>query len=88
MIGEFEKPWLDDSKKKPNWDRIIFYTCCSIAFGKQATNFIEPDPGNDSNYRCKAVSGYICWSAYAEVPKHDVCIKSSHYYFMSTISDS
>lgn len=34
LIGEFEKPWLDDNKKRPNWDSIIFYTCACIALGK------------------------------------------------------
>jgi hypothetical protein len=36
LIGEFEKPWLDDNKKRPNWDSIIFYTCAFIALGKHS----------------------------------------------------
>ncbi|KFY69175.1 hypothetical protein V496_00451 [Pseudogymnoascus sp. VKM F-4515 (FW-2607)] len=31
LVGEFEKPWLNSSKRGPNWDSIIFYTCVSIA---------------------------------------------------------
>lgn len=37
LIGEFEKPWLEDNKRRPNWDSIIFYTCIGIALGKQLT---------------------------------------------------
>ncbi|KAJ5392623.1 hypothetical protein N7509_008113 [Penicillium cosmopolitanum] len=53
LTGEFEKPWLEDGKRKPNWDSIIFYTCCAIAL---------------------CVSGYICWSEYEKVPRHDWCM--------------
>ncbi|CAI7608215.1 unnamed protein product [Penicillium manginii] len=53
LTGEFEKPWLEDGKRKPNWDSIIFYTCCAIAV---------------------CVSGYICWSEYEKVPRHDWCM--------------
>lgn len=39
LTGEFEKPWLEDGKRKPNWDSIIFYTCCAIALCKESTAF-------------------------------------------------
>ncbi|KAJ5593911.1 uncharacterized protein N7459_000119 [Penicillium hispanicum] len=53
LIGEFEKPWLHDTKRSPNWDTIIFYTCVVIAL---------------------AISGYICWHAYTDVPQHEYCL--------------
>ncbi|UPK99869.1 hypothetical protein LCI18_010804 [Fusarium solani-melongenae] len=33
LKGEFEKPWLEKSKKEVNWDSIIFYTCIFIGLG-------------------------------------------------------
>ncbi|KAL3488154.1 concanavalin A-like lectin/glucanase domain-containing protein [Aspergillus germanicus] len=31
LVGEFEKPWLKDGKRKLDWDRVIFYTGVLIA---------------------------------------------------------
>lgn len=70
LIGEFEKPWLEDNKKKLNWDSIIFYTCASIALGKY--NNLIWARGILTIFFFKVVSGYICWAAYAQVPKHEV----------------
>ncbi|KAH7140029.1 concanavalin A-like lectin/glucanase domain-containing protein [Dactylonectria estremocensis] len=33
LTGEFEKPWLEKSKKEINWDSIIFYSCIGIGLG-------------------------------------------------------
>ncbi|KAF4955565.1 hypothetical protein FSARC_11828 [Fusarium sarcochroum] len=33
LKGEFEKPWLAESKKRWNWDSIIFYVCIFIGLG-------------------------------------------------------
>ncbi|KAF4984004.1 hypothetical protein FZEAL_709 [Fusarium zealandicum] len=33
LNGEFEKPWLQKSKREVNWDSIIFYTCIFIGLG-------------------------------------------------------
>ncbi|KAF4469505.1 glycosyl hydrolase family [Fusarium albosuccineum] len=33
LVGEYEKPWINDSKRKVNWDSVIFYIGVVIALG-------------------------------------------------------
>ncbi|KAF4993270.1 hypothetical protein FDECE_13476 [Fusarium decemcellulare] len=34
LVGEYEKPWINDSKRKVNWDSVIFYIGVLIALAR------------------------------------------------------
>ncbi|KAJ3531263.1 hypothetical protein NM208_g8953 [Fusarium decemcellulare] len=46
LVGEYEKPWVNDSKRKVNWDSVIFYIGVLIALGKYwCSHLLAQDQG-------------------------------------------